>query len=51
LEYYEKRKAHMINILEAEVIMNKNKARFIKMRADNSLKFEGLSRIEAIELL
>lgn len=43
--------AHMIKILESEVNRLKNKARFIKMKIDHNLEFEGLSRVAIIDLL
>ncbi len=41
----------MIKILEAEVNKFKNKARFIKMKIEHNLEFEGLSRVAIIDLL
>jgi len=41
----------MIKVLEAEVNRFKNKARFIKMKIEHHLEFEGLSRLRIIDLL
>jgi len=51
LEYYYKRKDYMLKALELEVNQLKNKARFIQMKIDHSLEFEGLRKAEIIKLL
>ncbi|PKY39326.1 DNA topoisomerase II [Rhizophagus irregularis] len=51
LEYYHKRKAHMIKILEIEVRKLRNKAKFLQMKIDHNLEFEGLLRNAIIDLL
>ncbi|GBB91406.1 hypothetical protein RclHR1_01870001 [Rhizophagus clarus] len=51
LEYYHKRKIHMLKVLELEVNQLRNKARFIQMKIDHNLEFEGLRKAEIIKLL
>ncbi|GBC08492.1 hypothetical protein RclHR1_08160004 [Rhizophagus clarus] len=51
LEYYYKRKNHMLKVLELEVNQLRNKARFIQMKIDHNLVFEGLHKTEIIKLL
>jgi len=51
LEYYYKRKAHMLSVLEVEVKKLRNKAKFIQMKIDHNLEFEGLRKAEIIKLL
>jgi DNA topoisomerase II len=41
----------MIKLLEAEVNRLRNKTRFIQMKVNHNLEFEGLSRIAIIRLL
>ncbi|RIA90989.1 DNA topoisomerase [Glomus cerebriforme] len=51
LEYYYKRKDHMLKVLELEVRQLRNKARFIQMKIDHDLEYEGLRKAEIIKLL
>jgi DNA topoisomerase-2 len=51
LKYYYKRKDHMLKVLELEVDQLRNKARFIQMKIDHNLEFEGLRKAEIIKLL
>ncbi|GES91633.1 DNA topoisomerase II [Rhizophagus clarus] len=51
LEYYRKRKDHMLKVLALEVNQLRNKARFIQMKIDHNLEFEGLRKAEIIKLL
>ena len=51
LKYYYKRKDHMLKVLELEVNQLRNKARFIQMKIDHNLEYEGLRKTEIIKLL
>ncbi|CAG8440195.1 3052_t:CDS:10 [Diversispora eburnea] len=51
LEYYFKRKEHLLKKIELECKKLQNKNRFIKMKISRDLQFEGLKRIEIINLL
>ncbi|EXX74976.1 DNA topoisomerase 2 [Rhizophagus irregularis DAOM 197198w] len=51
LEYYFKRKDHMLKVLELEVNQLRNKARFIQMKIEHKLEFEGFRKAEIIKLL
>ncbi|GBB86111.1 hypothetical protein RclHR1_12570006 [Rhizophagus clarus] len=51
LEYYRKRRDHMLKVLALEVNQLRNKARFIQMKIDHNLEFEGLRKAEIIKLL
>ncbi|RHZ61848.1 hypothetical protein Glove_345g28 [Diversispora epigaea] len=51
LEYYFKRKEHLLKKIELECKKLRNKNRFIKMKINRSLQFEGLKRVDIINLL
>ncbi|CAG8682124.1 13658_t:CDS:2, partial [Funneliformis caledonium] len=51
LEYYYKRKEYMLKVLEVEVNKLRNKVRFIQMKINHDLKYEGLRKADIIKLL
>ncbi|CAG8574232.1 177_t:CDS:10 [Acaulospora morrowiae] len=51
LEYYFKRKDYLLKKLELECKKLQNKNRFIKMKIDHELEFEGLKKVAIVNLL
>ena len=51
LDLYKQRKGHMMRLLEKEIAILTNKARFISELNNGQLKIQGISKASIIELL